>query len=185
MAAATVRIAIYTGSSMPTTGAAAETGATFSWEDTLAGTTGAIPIPTSTGTAFSWYKNLALDVTSTGTTAITNRSVYQSTAPPTGLAIYWKSTTVAGYAQASSATRPITTTSGDAAAPTTGGWTAFTTSAAIYHAASVGTSSGVNGDLCEIVLGVSSTGTYSGGPGSTMPVTTIYFQYDESRTGQR
>jgi len=149
---------------------------TFNREDSLAGTT-PIPIPTgSTGTAYSWYKLLALDVTSTGDTSITNRTVLRSSAPPAGIILYFASTDV--YTQPSSANRPADTSTGDDSVPAN--YTALTTSAQGYAAGSVGTSSGRNGDFCKVLLGVSSTSTYLGGAGSAIVLPSLTVGFDES-----
>lgn len=173
--AATVRASIYIGAAEPSTGTSAETGLKFNREDTQSGTT-PIAIPTAAGTAYSWIKHLALDVTATGDTSITNRTVARSSAPPAGILIHFKSTDV--YAQASSATRPADSAVGDDQTPA--GYTALTTTPQAYHANSVGTSSGRNGQFCETIIGVSSTATYVSGAGSAIAIPNLYLGYDES-----
>lgn len=176
MAAATVQAMYYGGSTgEPSTGANAETGIKYNREDTQLGTT-AIPIPTSAGTNYSWFKELALSVTSTGTTTLSNRTIARSSAPPAGLIMYFASSS--GYVQPSSANRPSDTSTGDDAAPAA--WTALTTSYQAYSTESVGSSSGRNGGFAKTLLGVSSTGTYTGGPGSAITLPNLLIQYDEA-----
>lgn len=172
MGAATVQARIGTGSSV--SWANAETGIKWNLEDTQTGTT-PIQIPTSTGTNYSWIKNLVLYVTATGTTTISNRRVSMGSSPATGLKLHWKDVAVASYAQAASGNRPASAGT-DGATPS--GYTNMTTTAAQYDNTSVATSStGANGDMCVVVLGVDST--YAGGPGSAQAVPSIVLTYDE------
>lgn len=172
MGAATVQARIGTGSSV--SWANAETGIKWNLEDTQTGTT-PIQIPTSTGTNYSWIKNLVLYVTATGTTTINNRRVSMGSSPATGLKLHWKDVAVASYAQAASGNRPASAGT-DGATPS--GYTNMTTTAAQYDNTSVATSStGANGDMAVCVLGVDST--YAGGPGSSQAVPSIIFTYDE------
>ena len=78
--ASTVRIGYWNGAAPTFTGASdsgvtAEAGFKFNREDTLSGTSGTIPIPTATGTNYSWIKNLGLEVTATAPTNISSRQV--------------------------------------------------------------------------------------------------------------
>jgi hypothetical protein len=176
--AATLQAKIGTGSSV--SWASAEGGATFNLADSLTDTTTPISVPTATGTVFSWIKNFALHVTGTGSTAITNRNVYTDIALRTGLKLHFKDVAVASYVQAASGNRPSSSGS-DGATPAT--YTAVTTSAQLYDNTSVSTgSTGVNGDMCVMVLGVDST--YSAGAGTAITLgssaTNIKLQYDES-----
>lgn len=174
MGAATVQAQLGTGSSVSY--ANAEGGITFNLADSATDTTTPISIPTSTGTVFSWIKNLVLAVTGTGTTAITNRRVNQSGSTSTGLALFWKDVATASYAQAASGNRPTSSGSNGA---TPSGYTAMTTSPAQWDNTSHVTSgSGANGDLCVVVLGVDNT--YSGGPGSAISLPSIVLTYDEA-----
>src|SRR5512144_3017156 len=108
--AATLRVSYFGGASTEPSGSSAEsTGICFNREDTRSGTTGTIPIPTTTaGTNYSCPKLLALEVTTTGTTNIDNRCVARSSAPPAGLILYWTSSS--GYVQ------PTTWIAGDSTA---------------------------------------------------------------------
>jgi hypothetical protein len=172
MGAATCQGRIGTGATV--SWANAETGIKFNLEDTATGTT-PIAIPTSTGTVFSWIKNLVLYVTATGTTTINNRKISQSGATSTGLQLFWKDVAVASYAQAASGNRPSSSGSNGA---TPSGYTLMTTTATQYDNTSVATSStGANGDMAVIVLGVDNS--FSGGPGSATSLPSIILTYDE------
>lgn len=174
MGAAVVQARIATGPSI--TYANAEGGAVFNLADSLTDTTTPVSIPTATGTVFSWIKNFVLYVTSTGTTAITNRTIKMSTSATSGLALFFKDVAVASYAQAASGNRPSSSGSNGA---TPAGYTAMTTSAQQYDNASASTgSTGANGDLAVCVLGVDNG--YSGGPGSAISLPNIVFGYDEA-----
>jgi hypothetical protein len=183
MAAAVTRLDIYTGASPVLTGASyagvtAEGGIKMNREDTLTGTT-PIPIPTATGTNYSWIKNLALDVTTTGTTNISNRRIYFGSAPSTGLLGFYKSVATGSYAQSASGNLPAASGSNGA---TPAGYTALATSlggSTAYDASSVATSTlGVNGTLAVVVAGVDFT--FAGGPGSATALPTLNLTYDEA-----
>lgn len=173
MSAATVQGQLGTGASV--SWANAEGGIKFNLEDTILGTT-PTAIPTTTGTNFSWIKNLAIAVTVTGTTNITNRTVKVGSSPSTGLALFWKAVAVASYAQAASGNRPASSGSNGA---TPAGYTAMTTSAVQYDNTSVATSStGPNGSMFVCVMGVDFT--YVGGAGSATALPSIVASYDEA-----
>ena len=174
MGASTCQGQIGTGASV--SWASAEGGICFQLADSATATTPPISIPTTTGTNFSWIKNLVLAVTVTGTTNITNRNIYMSTTPTTGLALFWKAVAVASYAQAASGNRPTASGSNGA---TPSGYTAMTTSAALYDNTSVATSgSGPNGSMAVTVDAVDNT--YAGGPGTAIALPSIKIQYDEA-----
>ncbi len=174
MGAATVQVRIGTGSSV--SWASAEGGMKWNLSDSATDTSTPIQIPTATGTNYSWIKNLVLYVTAAGTTTISNRRVSLASSPSTGLAVHWKQVAVASYAQAASGNRPASSGSNGA---TPAGYTAMTTTPAVYDNTSVATSStGPNGDMAVMVLGVDST--YAGGPGSAISLPTIVFTYDEA-----
>lgn len=173
MGAATVQGQIGTGSSV--SWASAEGGITFNLADSATSTT-PIAIPTSTGTNFSWIKNLVLSVTGTGTTTMSNRNIYMASSPSTGLALFWKAVAVGSYAQAASGNRPASSGSNGA---TPAGYTAFTTSPVQYDSSSVSTgSTGPNGSMAVCVIGVDNT--YVGGAGSAISLPSIKLQYDEA-----
>lgn len=173
MAAATCQGQCGTGASV--SWANAETGTKFNREDSLAGTT-PIPIPTATGTNFSWIKNLVLAVTVTGTTNITNRRISMSAATATGLQLFWKLVAVASYAQAAVGNMPAASGSNG---NTPAGYTLMTTSPVQYDNASVATSStGPNGGMAVCVMGVDFT--YVGGPGNAVALPSLIITYDEA-----
>lgn len=183
MAAAVTRMDYYNGASPVFTGGSysgvtAESGFKFNRDDTISGVT-PIPIPGATGTNFSWIKNIALDVTTVGTTAITNRRVYASSAPSTGLALWYKSVVSGSYAQAAVGNLPAASGSNGA---TPSGYTAMASSlggAANYDASSVATSTlGINGSLAVLVAGVDNL--FVGGPGSATALPVINITYDEA-----
>lgn len=180
--AATLQVSWYGGASTEPVGTSGETtGFCFNREDSRSGTTGTIPIPTTTGgTNYSYHKYLALDVTATAATSITNRDVARSSAPPAGIIMYWATTS--SYTQPAVGNLIANNTTADDVDPdgASTGWTALTTSYAEYDATSVGTSSGRNGNLIKLVIGVSSTGTYTGGPGSAVALPNMLVQYDEA-----
>lgn len=174
MGAATCQAQIGTGASV--SWANAEGGICFDLADSATDTTTPIQIPTTTGTNFSWIKNLVLAVTATGTTAITNRRVSQSGAASTGLALFWKDVAQASYAQAATGNRPTASGSNGA---TPSGYTAMTTTPAQYDNTSHATSAtGPNGDMAVCVLGVDNT--FAGGPGSATSLPSIIITYDEA-----
>ncbi len=171
--AATTQAQIGTGSSV--SWANVEGGCKFNLADSATSTT-PIAIPTSTGTVFSWIKNLVLSVTGTSTTTINNRNIYMSGSPSTGLKLHWKDVAVGSYAQSASGNRPTSSGSNGA---TPSGYTVMTTSPAQYDNTSVATSgSGPNGDMAVCVLGVDNL--FTGGGGSATSLPSIIIQYDEA-----
>lgn len=183
MAAAVTRLDYYNGASPVFTGGSyagvtAEGGAKFNREDTLTGAT-AIPIPTATGTNFSWIKNFALDVTTAGTTSISNRRIYFLSAPTSGLNGFYKAVATGSYAQAASGNMPAASGSNGA---TPAGYTVLAQSqggASAYDASSVSTATqGVNGGLAVLVGAVDFT--FAGGPGSGTALPNLQLAYDEA-----
>lgn len=160
-------------------GANAETGIKFNREDTQSGTT-PIPIPTTaSGTNYSWRKNLALSVTATAATTISNRRLYLASAPATGLELFFKAAST--YTQASSGDKPADDATTNGVDPA--GYTAITATtlagAHVWHATGVsGGSSGRNGDFLVALLGVSAN--FAGGAGSATSLPSISAAYDES-----
>lgn len=172
--AATVQMQGATGSSP--SWANCESLIKFNLADSFSSTSAPISIPTATGTTFSWKKSVALRVTATGSTNISNRKVYMGSSPATGLQLFWKVVAVASYTQSASGNRPADAGSNGA---TPSGYTLMTTTPALFDNTSVATSStGANGDLIEVVLGVDNT--YAGGGGSSQAVPSIKMDYDES-----
>jgi hypothetical protein len=173
LGAATCQIQIGTSSSV--SWANAETGIVFDTADSQTSTT-PVSIPATTGTNFSWIKNLVIAVTATGTTTMSNRTVKMSTSPATGLALHWKAVAVASYAQAASGNRPASSGS-NGAVPS--GYTAMTTGAVQYDGSSVATSStGPNGSMAVVVTGCDNS--YTGGAGSAIALPGITLSYDEA-----
>jgi hypothetical protein len=181
MPPATVRASNFGGNASEPAGVTAETGIKFNREDSQTGTTGTIPIPTATGTEFSWIKNVALEVTSAASpaTTISNRRVAAASGPSTGLALFYKA---AAYAQPASGNMPASSGSNG---NTPAGYTALTSYAGVANAASVYDSSGVsggstgrNGSMIQLVLGVDFT--YTGGAGSAIALPNVTLTYDEA-----
>lgn len=171
---ATVRADWYGGAGSEPAGSTAETGITFTREDSKAGTTNPVPIPTATGTNYSWLKNLALNVTTGAATTISNRTVKLASAITSGLLIAFKGTST--YAQPAVGNKPADSGSAGPAVPAT--FTAVTTTAQAYHATGVSASStGRNGDFCQLVFGVDNS--YAGGGGSAS-LPNLQLGYDEA-----
>lgn len=171
--AATIRVSYFGGNATEPAGANAEGGTKFNREDTLAGTTTPVPIPTATGTNYSWIKLLALEVTGTAATSITNRKVALASSPTTGLAVHFKANNT--YAQPASGNKPADSGS-NGAVPST--YTQVTTSAQSYDNASASANStGRNGQFCQLVFGVDYTYTGGGGQAS---LPNLLFTYDEA-----
>ncbi len=171
--AAVVR-ASYASGAGPTL-ATAETGAKYGREESLAGATTPIPVPTATGTAFSWPKIYRLEVTTLdAATSISNFRHRISAATATGLKLWFVDngatyTQVAAVAAADSGTNDST--------PAT--YTAAPTTDTVYDAASYSAgSTGGKGDYIRYALGVSNL--YVGGAGSAIALPSLVFTYDES-----
>ena len=172
--AAVTKINISTGAG-PTNADAEATGIKFNREDSVSGTT-AIPKPTATGTNYSWYKTLYLNVESGGgSTNILNRKIRMASAPSAGLTLFWKDGADT-YTQATSGNKPTDNGTTDDATPS--GYTAMTTSFATTDATSeAATNSTRNGNYVNVVCGVSNL--YAGGAGSSIALPNIEVQYDE------
>ncbi len=174
MAAATVLAEIGTGGTV--SWATAEGGIKWNRADSATDTTTPIPVPTTTGTNYSWIKNLVLYVTVAGTTNMSNRKIYLATSPATGLTFSFKNVAVASYAQAASGNMPA---AGGTDGATPSGYTAMTTTAQTWDATSTATSStGPNGGMVVCVAGLDST--YAGGPGTNNAAPSLKLQYDEA-----
>jgi hypothetical protein len=172
MAAAVVQLQVATGAG-PTLGSG-EGGFKYNREDTISGTT-PIPIPTATGSNYSWLKWLALAVTTSGTTSMSNRRIQLSATETSGLGIFFLGN--ATYAQATSANMPAASGSNGPATPAT--FTRATTATQVYDSASVSTgSTGKNGNYCETSLGVDFT--YAGGAGNAIALPDVRLIYDEA-----
>lgn len=170
--AATVQAQISTGSG-PTVGSA-EGGVTFGRDDSVTSTT-PIPKPTSTGTAYSYYKTLHLQVTGGGgSTSISDRQIKWGSSPSTGLYGFFKD----GGTSYTQATGNLASDSGtQGATPAT--WTALTTSPQTWHAGSVAaTNSTRNGDY--VLTGVGIGDNYAGGAGSAIALPDLVLSYTEA-----
>lgn len=180
MAAAGVQVSIFSSAATTPAGSSGETtGLCFNREDARSETDSPIPIPTTTsGTNYSWNKFLGLEVISTGTTSISNRQVARSSASPAGIIIYWATTSV--YTQPSTLITGNTTADDVDPDGATTGWTALTTTYVAYSTASATTSTGLSGLYTKLVIGVSSTGTYTGGPGTGIVLPNLLLSYDEA-----
>jgi hypothetical protein len=172
MGAATTQVQYFGGSPSLPAGANAETGIVWSREDTQTGTT-AVPVPVLTATNYSWWKNLALVVTVTGTTHITNRRLVLAATPTTGLTMSYRA---ASYVQPTVANQ-IAAGVTNGAVPA--GFTALSTSSSQYDNTSVSTgSTGVNGSMLQLVLGADAS--YAGGYGTSIGLSLLALLYDES-----
>lgn len=175
--AATVRASIYAASASEPAGATAETGIKFNREDTATGTT-PVPIPTTaSGTNYSWHKNLALEVTASAATTLSNRRFYMASTPTTGLYLFWKG--VSTYLQAALTAADDVATNG--LVPSTYALATATSlgAAHVWHAAGVSAgSTGRNGDFLRLALGVSSN--FAGGAGSATALPNLSLVFDEA-----
>lgn len=168
---ATVQAQIATGAGPSL--ANAEGGIVYNRVDTIAGTT-PIPIPTATGTHFSYLKWLALVVTGTAATSISNRRIELATAIATGLNHWFQDN--ATYAQATGVNQPADAGTNGA---TPAGFTKTTTAYQLWDNTSVSAgSTGRSGDYCETVLGVDFL--FVGGAGSATALPTLNLEYDEA-----
>lgn len=175
---ATLRADFFGASASEPAGSSIETGFTFNREDSKTGTT-PIPIPTATGTNYSWRKNIALSVTSAGPTAISNRRVYLSGAPATGLSLFYKAAST--YTQASSGDKPADSTASNNATPS--GYSVLNATtlggAHVWDAQSLSAGSAArNGDFLVLLLGVGFN--FAGGAGAATALPTFNFAYDEA-----
>ncbi|MBA3826891.1 MAG: hypothetical protein H0X24_23735 [Ktedonobacterales bacterium] len=178
--AATVQAQLATGAGPTLTNA--ETGLTFNRADTLAGTT-PIPIPTATGNKYSYLKYLALVVTGTGTTTISNRRISWATTPATGLQGLWFNqatyTQNSGTQGTAAGNYPADDTAANGTVPATPAWAAISTTPTQWDNTSVSTASTArNGNYVQCCLQVSNA--FVGGAGSATTVATINLQYDEA-----
>lgn len=181
MPPATVRASYFGGAASEPAGVTAESGITFNRADSQTGTSSPIPVPTATGTNFSWIKNLALEVTTAASpaTTISNRRIAAASGPATGLALFYKA---AAYAQPASGNMP---TASGSNGNTPAGYTALTdyvggaSAASTYDATGAsGGTTGRNGAMIQVVLGVDNT--YTGGAGTAIALPNLSFVYDEA-----
>lgn len=183
MAAATVRASYYGASGSEPAGSTAETGIVLSRSDAKAPAAGTAPTPkpAATGTAFSWIMLLALEVTGTGTTLISNRQIAASAGFTSGLNVFFGAQ--ATYRQPASGNKPPDSGSNGATPAVTGAgapasYAAITTTPATWDAGSDATSgAGRNGDFAECVFSVDNT--YAGGAGA-LSLGNLLMTYDEA-----
>lgn len=172
--AATVRIyqnTDATGSTATNVDSADGTAPKFGTDDAVQSST-PVQIPTTTGTNYSAFKNLYLNVTVAGATSITNRQIKLASALASGLAAFWKANT-GSYVQGSAPT-----SSGSNGPATPSGYTLMSTAYAQWDNTSVSTgSTGKNGGYVQVLIGVDST--YTGG-GGAHSLSSISLQYDEA-----
>ena len=178
--AATVQAQCATGAG-PTL-ANAETGIVYNRVDTQTGTT-PIPIPTATGNHYSWLKYLALVVTATSTTSISNRKISFASAPATGLQGLWfnqPTYTQANTTQGNAAGNyPADDVAANGTVPTGIAWAGTTTTPALWDNTSVATSSAArNGNYVQTCLQVSNA--YVGGAGAGIALPNLTLTYDEA-----
>lgn len=158
----------------------------FGRDDTLVSTT-PIPIPTATGTKFSYIKWVGLDVTGTAATSLSNRKVSIAGSPsiPTGCSM-WQGGGSTTYTQqngtqgTAAANYPADSASNGAtpANQTNQTWAALTTTPTVYDSSSASTgSTGLNGKYLGLMFGVDNTFT-GGGGAAALP--NVVLQYDES-----
>lgn len=172
---ATMRASYYGGTVGEPAGVTAEGGIKWNREDTIAGTT-PVPVPTATGTNYSWLKNLALEVTTAASpvTSITNRRIAIASALSAGLTEHWKA---AAYVQAAVGNMPAAAGTNDAVP--TGYTLAATGAGALYDNAAVsGGTTGRNGSPLQVLVGVSFL--FTGGGGAAIAMPNLHLSYDEA-----
>jgi hypothetical protein len=171
---ATVQAQISTGAT-PTV-SNAETGIGFGLADAQDASANRILKPAGTGTNYSYYKTLHLQVTAGGgSTSISDRKIRWATAPTTGLYGFFKDGGNS-YTQASGSNKPADTTASNGAVPS--GYTALSTSFQTWDAQSAAATNGQrNGNYVVVVVGVG--GDYADGAG-TITLPDLELQYLES-----
>ncbi len=181
MTAATVQASWYGGAASEPAGVTAETGVTINRSDTQTGTT-PIPIPTVTGSNYSWVQQLALQVTGAASpsTTLSNATVKLSAGLATGILAFFKGN--ASFLNQTGGTQaPADVGTENAGAPTTPAtYTIATTTAQQWDAmgtAANGGSTGRKSNFLDLILGVASG--YLGSPGSTSLGNGI-LSYDEA-----
>lgn len=175
--AASMKVYLSTGATEAGARASAESGIKFNRADSQSGTT-AIPIPTSTGTNYSWYKSMYLycdSATGAGTT-ISALGIKLGSSPATGLSVVYKNVTDS-YTQATDVLAADASGGSPPATPAT--YTAATTSNVEYDGTGGTSTNGARlGDILQVGLAVGSN--YAGGGGSAQAVPDMIFQYTEA-----
>lgn len=173
--AATIRISYYGGNASEPAGATAESGFKFNRADSLSGTTPVVK-PSATGTAFSFVKQLALEVTGTSATTIGTLRVKLGSSLTSGLTVGFLGH--ATYLDQTGGTGAGSDSGSNGAVPS--GYTAATTSYQTYDSAtgiSVN-STGRKGNFCRLVAGVDNS--YAGGAGSVTAMPDVSIEYTET-----
>lgn len=180
MAAAVVEFDFVGGGGSIGTGVSAEGGFKFSRYDDLSTGTAPIPIPTSAGTNYSFYKPMALKVTtiSSPVTTINNFTIrITSGSNPAGITMFFKAVAQGSYAQAAVGTQVAPNATTNDATPAT--YTLMTTAAQQWDptGASSGTT-GLKGMMVYLLLGVGYD--YVGGGNSGLTLQGLTAAYDEA-----
>ncbi len=145
-------------------------GVTYSLSDAQNPASGTAPVikPSATGTAYSWILLVALKVTGTAATAITNRKIAFATVVASGSAVFfadqptYREPATGNHPTSSGSNGPATPTPAGASAP--GSYAAVTTSAALWDATSHSTGSlGRNGDFIELLGAIDHTSSQGSG----------------------
>lgn len=181
--AATVRASYYGGSGTEPAGSTAETGITFSRSDAKAPAAGTSPIPkpTSTGTNYSWIMQIALEVTGTASTSLSNRTIALSTTITSGTRLWVGNQ--ATYRQPASGNKPTDSGSAGPATPTATGsgtpaaYATIGTAATTWDSTSTAGTVVRNGNFAELVFGVDNS--YAGG-GGQLSLPNLLLTYDEA-----
>lgn len=173
--AATIRMSYYGGNASEPAGVTAESGFKMNKADSISGTT-PVSKPTATGTNFTYVKQLALEVTGTGSTTIGTLQVKMGSSPSTGLGLHFLGS--ATYLDQTGGTGAGSDSGSNGASPS--GYSAMTTSYQTYDATtgiSTG-STGRKGTFCRVVCGVDNL--YVGGAGTAISLPDVLIQYTES-----
>jgi hypothetical protein len=180
MGAATILAYAATGAT-PTL-ATAEGGVSWSRDDSITGVT-PIPIPSATGNHYSLLRYLCVYVTVAGSTNVTNRTIREASATPTGTQLLWLDqatyTQNTGTQGTSAGQYPVDDTAANGTIPGTPAWAAVGTSTSQWDNTSHSTgSTGRNGDYVQVCLQVS--GNCTSGAGSAVPRPNLILAYDEA-----
>ena len=175
--AVTVQIDEATGAT-PTWGTNV-TAVTFGKDDTAVSTT-PIPTPTSTGTNFSFIKSFQIDVTATGSLSMTSVMFGKvANEAVTGTKLWHVTSHAAGsYVQATAA--PTSTGDNNSTAPTmnsaSGTAVPLISAPPSAYAAGPYSTTGRQGNLVEVCLGVDATNTSAG----SQSIATLRWSWTES-----
>jgi hypothetical protein len=172
---ATIRISYYGANASEPAGATAESGFKYNLADSLSGTTPVVK-PAATGTAFSFVKQLALEVTGTFASTIGTLQVKLGSSLTSGLTVGFLGH--ATYLNQTGGTGAGSDSGSNGAVPS--GYTAMTTTYQTYDATtgiSVA-STGRKGTFCRVAAGVDNT--YAGGASSATAMPDHSIQYTET-----